>query len=377
MPTNDLVGTPLNAEEVALAHQQLDVVVDKGLDDLLPVFFVFDLFVEVEVQIVALYCFVIVELISLALWDGYVLQLFLRRFGFRQQVDCYDHGTVLCLQQVEMPLDYYLVFFFFLFGEPDVCAKAALFPEDGSTASQTHVREQQVVAHEDLLGLHIVGGVETVVDATTVETGPRHVLAPSAHIQVVEREVCGLGMDFFDVALHDGDPPAHRKFMTGEYLEQVLVPEVLALGGQIRIEELLVVGQSYVLLVTKVEIVKEDLLPDSFQDLFGLRLVHRAVEELVLERDELDALDLVDPVSHEGAYGVAVCDQADEGLLVDGNDADDEADLFAKLVGDVPGVLLEGELAHVVYLGSEAVDADELAGGERTGGLELSKGRPT
>lgn len=55
-----------DAEEVSLSHKQLQVLIHKLFDHLLPIFLVFYLFIEVEVKIVSLHSLIVVEFISLS-----------------------------------------------------------------------------------------------------------------------------------------------------------------------------------------------------------------------------------------------------------------------------------------------------------------------
>lgn len=75
------------------------------------------------------------------------------------------------------------------------------------------------MAHENLFSFYVISGVKVVIDSSAIESSPRHVLAPSAHIQVIVRELLILAMDLRDKALHNRNAPAERKLVPGKYLE--------------------------------------------------------------------------------------------------------------------------------------------------------------
>ena len=251
-----------------------------------------------------------------------------------------------------------------LLGELDLSPEPALGPEKRSTASETHMREDVVVAYENLLGLDEIGTVEGVVDASAAEAGPRHVLAPTADCQVHVAEEARFVLDFPHVALHDRDPPGQRQPVTGEYLQQVLVPEVLALCGHTRFRELLGVGEGDVLVVAEVEVVGQDSVFQPIQHFLALGLVERTVQEPMLEGDELDTADKVEGIVHELAHGVTLGDQAQVGLLHDGHDAHDQVHRLRVLGGDVvcPGLKLLR--AQLLDFGGQSIDHDALFLGE-------------
>ena len=51
------------------------------------------------------------------------------------------------------------------------------------------------MAHKNLLSLYIIGSIQVVINSPTIESGARHVLAPAAHTQVIERKVLILTMN--------------------------------------------------------------------------------------------------------------------------------------------------------------------------------------
>ena len=178
--------------------------------------------------------------------------------------------------------------------EGDGRAELLLLPVDGRTAPETDVREEVVMADEDLLSFYEVGAVAVGVDAPAVEARAGHELAAPADEAVVEGEVVVLAVDLLDVSLHDGDAPAERQPVVREHGRHVLVPVELALSALL--VQLLLVGEGEVDAVAEVEVVVDDRLAEPLDDLLVLGLVDGAVEELVLEGDVLDLLYAVDPL---------------------------------------------------------------------------------
>ena len=130
-----------------------------------------------------------------------------------------------------------------------------------------------MVADEHFFSLHEVGSIEIVVDSPTVEPSARHVLTPPTDSHVVEREMSVLAMNLGDVALHDRNSPTQWCFIPWEHLKHVLVPEVFAFWGFLRVGVSFVVGESDIFSVAKIKMIGYNGLLDAFKYLLGFRLI--------------------------------------------------------------------------------------------------------
>lgn len=224
-------------------------------------------------------------------------------------------------------------------GEGDGRAELFLLPVDGRAAPEAHMREEVIMADEYLLGLYEVGAVAVGVDASAVESGPRHELAPPADEAVVEGEVVVLAVDLLHVALDDGHPPAEGQAVVRKHRAHVLVPVVLALGALLM--QQLLVGEGEVDIVAEVKVIVDDGIAQAFDDLFVFGLVDGAVEELMLEWDVLDLLYAVYLLRVERGCRLDIPHDAEIGLLVDHQHAHHQVNILAHHLLALVGLLLE------------------------------------
>ena len=120
--------------------------------------------------------------------------------------------------------------FIVCFWEFDRRAELLLLPEDRDAASNRDVWEDHVMADKDLLGLDVIGGIEIDIDSTTAKASAWHEFASSTDDTVVEGKVFVLGIDLLDMPLNYRDSPARGEIVVCEDEQEVLIPEVLALG---------------------------------------------------------------------------------------------------------------------------------------------------
>lgn len=229
-------------------------------------------------------------------------------------------------------------------GEDDGGAELLLGPVDGDASPETDMGEEVVMADEYFFCFYEVGGVEVGVDAPAVEAGAGHVFAPPADHAVVEGEVVVLAVEFLDVSLHDGHPPAEGQLVVREHRQHVLVPEVLALCALLL--QRLVVGEGDVCPVAEVEVVVYDRLAHPLDHLLVLGLVYRPVQELVLERNVLNLLNAVDLLGVEGGHRLHLTHDAQVGLLVYHQHPHHQVDLLRHHLLPSVRLLLESLLAQ-------------------------------
>ena len=162
------------------------------------------------------------------------------------------------------------------------------------------MREKQVMANENLLCFHKVCWVEVMVNAPTIEPSPRHVLTSPADTHVVKGKVTIFRMNLGNETLHYWYPPAHRHFVPRKDFKQILIPEIFSFCRVLRIQHSLVICKSDVLLVTKIEILCHDLIPNPFQYPFCFALINGTIQKTMLKRDKFNIANSIDSVAHKG-----------------------------------------------------------------------------
>jgi hypothetical protein len=118
------------------------------------------------------------------------------------------------------------------------------------------MRKNVVVADEDLLGFHEVRDVEVRIDSSAAEASARHVLASPADDAVVKGKVVIFRVEFFDVALDDGDSPAFGQSVVVEHLQHVLIPKKSFFGGVALVDFL--DGEGDIPVIAEVKVILDD-----------------------------------------------------------------------------------------------------------------------
>ena len=110
----------------------------------------------------------------------------------------------------------------------DGSSEAWLSPEYRQASSQLDIGQYKIVADQHFLSFHKVRSMAMSVDAPAVKPGPRHFLASAGDHDVVVLHIVVFFREVADEPLDDGQMPVGLKPQSEEPLEEVFVPEVLA-----------------------------------------------------------------------------------------------------------------------------------------------------
>jgi hypothetical protein len=214
------------------------------------------------------------------------------------------------------------------------------------------------MAHEHFLGFHKIGDIGVLIDSHTIEPRSCHVLASPAYTNVIECKLFALAVNLSNKSLQNGNPPAEGQLVPCKYLQQLLVPEVLAFSWHGGVGFFLGVAEGEVLAVAVVEIVHNDFVTDALQYPLAIGLVHFLVQLLGLEWHKFHVPDAVHAVVHECAHGLPGAHQAQVRLLEHTDDPDDQMHILARGRRYLTSQLLEFWLREDVAFGGEAINAE-------------------